>query len=84
MCATTINVIQPSQEVPDIVDALFSQEAMENFLYMHSFAKYDHLAIRAKTTTSTAIAAKTPPKSSMEHIPVQFRNSRVFSKEASH
>ena len=43
--ATTINVIQPSQEVPDIVDAMFSQEAMENFLYMHSFAKYDHLAI---------------------------------------
>ena len=82
--ATTINVIQPSQEVPDIVDAMFSQEAMENFLYMHSFAKYDYLAIQAKTTTSTAIAAKTAPKSSMEHIPIQFRNCRVFSEEASH
>ena len=44
-CTTTINVIQPSQEVPDIVDAMFSQEAMENFLYMQSFTKYDHLAI---------------------------------------
>ena len=82
--ATTINVIQPSQEVPDIVNAMFGQEAMENFLYMHSFAKYDHLAIRAKTTTSTEIAARTVPKSSLEHIPVQFRDSRVFSEEVSH
>ena len=82
--ATTINVIQPCLEVPDIVDTMFSQEAMENFLYMHSFAKYDHLAIQAKITTSTDIAARSVPKSSLEHILVQSRNSRVFSEEASH
>ena len=83
-CTTTINVIQPSQEVPDMVDALFSQEAMENFLYMHSFAEYGHLAISAKTTTSTEIAARTVPKSSLDHIPVKFRNYRGISEEASH
>ena len=81
--ATTINVIQPSQEALDIVDTMFGQEAMENFLFIHSFAKYNHLAIQAKTTTSTEIAARTVPKSSLEHIPVQFRNSRVSSEEAS-
>jgi hypothetical protein len=82
--ATTINVIQPSQDVPEVLEPTFAQEAMENFLYIHSWTKYEHLAIRAKTTTSTEIAARTAPKSSLDHIPARFRNSRVFSEEASH
>ena len=51
---------------------------------MHSFAKYNHLAIQAKTTTSTEITVRTAPKSSLEYIPVLYRNSRVIGEEASH
>jgi hypothetical protein len=59
--------------------------AMESFLYIHSFAKYNDLAIRAKTTTSTTLAAKATPNLRNELLPVQFqRYSKVFSETASH
>jgi hypothetical protein len=58
---------------------------MESFLYIHSFAKYDDLAIRAKTTTSTTLATKATPKLRNELLPGQFqRYSKVFSETASH
>jgi hypothetical protein len=79
---TTINVIQAEDELFQDQDTIFSQEAMENF---HSFAKYDDLAIRAKTTTSTTLAMKATPKLQSDLLPVQFqRYSKVFSETASH
>ena len=82
---TTINAIHPEEEDLPTQDTTFSQDAMEIFLYHHSFAKYDDLAIRAKTTTSTNIAAKAPQKPSIDHIPVQFKKyANVFSEVASH
>jgi hypothetical protein len=82
--ATTINALQPEEE-PWIPEDTFAQEAMEVFLYNHSFSKYDHLAIRAKTTTSTEIAAKNAPKSPTNHVPSQYsKYSKVFSETASH
>src|ERR1700691_943441 len=52
--------------------------------YCDITVKYDNLAIRAKTTTSTEIAARTAPKPSTEHIPAQYQQySKVFSEEAS-
>ncbi len=81
----TINAIVTNEDTPDQVVNEFAQDAMEAFLYNHSFTKYDDLAIRAKTTTSTEIAAQTAPKPSTSHIPVQYqRYSKVFSEEASH
>jgi hypothetical protein len=44
MRATTINALQPEEE-PWIPEDTFAQEAMEVFLYNHSFSKYNHLAI---------------------------------------
>jgi hypothetical protein len=83
--ATTINVIQAEDELFQDQDTTFRQEAMESFLYIHSFAKYDDLAIRAKTTTSTTLAAKATPRLQNELLPVQFqRYSKVFSETASH
>ena len=83
--ATTINVLQPIDNTQDLDNPTFAQEAMESFLYNHSFTKYDDLAIRAKTTTSTGIAAKTASKASLDHIPIQYKKySKVFSEEASH
>jgi hypothetical protein len=80
-----INVIQAEDELFQDQDTTFGQEAMENFLYIHSFAKYDVLAIRAKTTTSTTLATKAMPKLQNKLLPVQFqRYSKVFSETASH
>jgi hypothetical protein len=76
---TTINAIQPSMEEEDSPDQDYFEEAMERFIYSQSYAKYDDLAIRAKTTTSTAIAAKNAPKPSIEHIPEQFAVMRRYS-----
>jgi hypothetical protein len=82
---TTINVIQAEDELFQDQDTTFGQEAMESFLHIHSFAKYDDLAVRAKTTTSTTLATKATPKLQNELLPVQFqRYSRVFSETASH
>jgi hypothetical protein len=83
--ATTINVIQAEDELFQDQDTTFRQEAMESFLYIHSFAKYDDLAIRAKTTTSTTLAAKATPRLQNKLLLVQFqRYSKVFSETASH
>jgi hypothetical protein len=83
--ATTINVIQTEDELFQDQDTTFGQEAMESFLYIHSFAKYDDLVIRAKTTTSTTLAAKATPRLQNELLLVQFqRYSKVFSETASH
>jgi hypothetical protein len=61
----------------------FGQDAVESFLYLHSFTKYDNLAIRS--TTSTGIAVKTTPKQPLTHIPAQYHNySKVFSETALH
>ena len=82
--ATTINVIQAEEKESTESDESFGQEALETWIYAHSFVKYDNLAIRAKTTASTGIAAKAAPKPSTEHIPTQYqRYSKVFSEEAS-
>jgi hypothetical protein len=63
----------------------FGQDAVESFLYLHSFTKYDELAIQSKTTTSMGIAAKATPKQPLSHIPAQYHNySKVFSETASH
>jgi hypothetical protein len=43
--ATTINVIQAEEELFTDHNTIFSQDAVENFLYLHSFTKYDNLAI---------------------------------------
>ena len=65
---TTINILELGPEQPDNTDSIeppeqaFANTAMEPFLWSHSFPKYDHLAIRAKTTASTRFAAKTAPK----------------------
>ena len=72
------------EEDPEQEEDTFSEDAIDSFLHIHSFLKYDHLAIRAKTTTSTEIAARTAPRASMDHIPAQFKKySKVFSEEAS-
>jgi len=85
MHSTTINALVTNEDTPDQVINKFAQDAMEAFLYNHSFTKYNNLTIRAKTTTSTKIAARTAPKPSTTHIPVQYwRYSKVFSLEASH
>jgi len=41
---TTINTLQPEDDI-SLLDNDFGQDAMEAFLYNHSFAKYDDLAI---------------------------------------
>ncbi len=85
MCTTTINAIVSGDDTLDQVANKFAQDAMEAFLYNHSWSKYNDLAIRAKTTTSTKIVAQNAPKPSMSHIPVQYQKySKVFSEEASH
>ena len=53
----TINAMIHGEDTPDQAANEFAQDAMEAFLYNHSFSKYDNLAIRAKTTTSTTIVA---------------------------
>ncbi len=84
-CTTTINAMIPGKDTPDQATNEFTQDAMEAFLYNHSFSKYDDLAIRAKTTTSTTIVARNAPEPSTAHIPVQYQKySKVFSEEASH
>ena len=45
MHATTINALQPIDNTQDLDNPTFAQEAMESFLYNHSFTKYDDLAI---------------------------------------
>jgi hypothetical protein len=58
---------------------------MESFLFIHSFTKYNDLAVRAKTTTSTTLATKAMPKLQNELLLAQFqRYSKVFSETASH
>ena len=71
--ATTINAIHPDPEEWDTTEETFTTEAIENFIYIHSFIKQDTIHVRAKTTTSTEIAARTAPKPSMEHIPTQYQ-----------
>ena len=83
-CATMINTIHPDPEEWDTTEDTFTTEAIENFIYVHSFVKQDAIHIQAKTTTSTEIAACMVPKPSMEHIPTQFQKyTKVFSEEAS-
>ena len=82
--ATTINALNPDNQDHPAPEDAFAQEAMEAFLYNHSFTKYDNLAIQAKTTTSTGLAAKTAPKPTTEHIPAQFsKYSKAFSEHES-
>ena len=82
---TTINAMLSSEDTLDQEANEFTQDAMETFLYNHSWCKYDDLAIQAKTTTSTEIAARNAPKPSISHIPEQYQKySQVFSEEASH
>jgi hypothetical protein len=82
--ATTINVIQPSSSAEESLEPDFALDALESFIYALSFAKYDNLAIRAKTTTSTGLAAQTASKASSAHIPAQFRQyTKIFNEEAS-
>ena len=83
--ATTINALNPEEPEDLVPENSFAHDAIDAFLYNHSFTKYDDLAIRAKTTTSTKIAAKTAPKPSMDHLPAQFRKySKVFSEQESY
>jgi hypothetical protein len=59
--------------------------AINAFIQFHQSFKPSPLAIRAKITHSTEIAARTAPKPSIEHIPVEFRRyTKVFDEEASH
>ena len=88
---TTINILELGPEQPCNTNSIeplkqaFADTAMEPFLWSHSFSKYDHLAIQAKTTASTQFVAKTALKPSVEHIPSHFwRYAKVFSEEASH
>jgi len=81
----TINAMLSGEDAPDQVVNEFAQDAMEAFLYNHSWHKYDDLAIRAKTTTSTEIAARNAPQLSASHISAQYQKySQVFSEKASH
>jgi hypothetical protein len=70
--ATTINAIQPSSSEEESLEPDFALEALETVVYALGFAKYDDLAIRAKTTTSTGLAAQTASKQLSTHIPAQF------------
>ena len=85
-CTTSINALHPEEEDPQNQEPTFSQDTLESFLYNHSFTKYDDIAIRAKSTTSTKIAIKNKPKATpMTHIPVQYHKySKVFSEQVSH
>jgi hypothetical protein len=59
--------------------------AIDAFIQFHQSFKPSPLAIRAKITHSTEIAARTAPKPSIEHIPVEFRRyAKVFDEEASY
>jgi hypothetical protein len=84
-CTTTINVIQPEEELFMDHNTMFGQDVVESFLYLHSFTKYDDLAIQSKTTTSTGIAMKTTPKRPFTTSPTQYHDySKVFSETALH
>ena len=85
MQATTINALNPDNPDTLVSEKALTQDAIEAFLYSHSFTKYNNLAIQAKTTTSTGIVAKTAPKPSMDHLSAQFhRYPKVFSEQESH
>ena len=83
---TSINALHPEEDDPQNQELTFSQDALESFLYNHSFTKYDDIAIRSKSTTSTKIAVENKPNTtSMIHIPAQYHKySKVFSEQASH
>ena len=74
-----INRIEPFESYED--DAF---DEADLFIRLHHFDKNDPVLVRAKTTHSTELAARTAPLPSLVHIPAQFQKySKVFSEEAS-
>jgi transposase InsO family protein len=83
--SVTIGVLHPQE--PDIPEEepISEQLAINAFIQFHQYFKTTTLAIRAKITHSTEIAARSAPKPSIEHIPVEFRRyAKVFNEEASY
>jgi hypothetical protein len=79
-----INALEPSDpSIPD-EEPPFEADAATTFLCIHQWSKALTLPIRAKTTHTTEIAARTAPKPSIEHIPPEFHKfASVFSETAS-
>jgi hypothetical protein len=81
--STTINAIQPSIPEEDTSEPSYTYEVFTAFEETLSGHKY-YISVRASTTTSTQIATRNMPKSTVTTIPEQFRRyAKIFSEEAS-
>ena len=79
-----INALKPfDSSIPD-EEPPFEADAATTFLHIHQWSKASTLPIHAKTMHATEIAARTAPKPSIEHIPLEFHKfASVFSETAS-
>jgi hypothetical protein len=74
----------PDTDITEM-EPTFEHYAIDAFIQFHQSFKPPTIAIRAKITHSTEIAARTAPKPSIEHIPVEYRRyAKVFDEEASY